>query len=433
MILVKATGRVLSLSQCGISVDKRFAFYDQIHTTGMDIKHTLSARAALTLGKDMVFRDLAQGAFRMRGIGEGQTVTILIIPEVKELMHRQLAKAGCAPVINVAAESALAAHGRVNGYVDSDAYHMKQRALRGVTAWLVINSMNSERVQFDQLCHQNIANIWRQNAHNQLIAGHASFRVNKGAASGFVLDALGEAFLSTREGSVSRAKLEGKVVAIYFCQAPGSSTELSRALCEVYEEKSHELEVVFVSSAGSAEEFSASFRAMPWLAIPFSHTQRRLRLRQLFELPEGASQVVLVSPDGHTITREGAMLLQLAHTCAAALRAKEKKSKEFTSEREQLEKEQKKLSEQILGLKPLEDNMQGYARRLAKLRPSELDEVAQFLVEPKPSPEAQASLEASEAIIDDIPSIDDETAASSSSGTQSASSSTLSTPKKRKS
>ena len=34
MILVKATGRVLKLSQCGISVDKRFAFYDQIHTTG---------------------------------------------------------------------------------------------------------------------------------------------------------------------------------------------------------------------------------------------------------------------------------------------------------------------------------------------------------------------------------------------------------------
>lgn len=35
MILIRATGRVLKLSQCGISVDKRFAFYDQIHTTGM--------------------------------------------------------------------------------------------------------------------------------------------------------------------------------------------------------------------------------------------------------------------------------------------------------------------------------------------------------------------------------------------------------------
>ena len=97
MILVKATGRVLKLSQCGIAVEKRFAFYDQIHTTGMDIKHGLSAAAALTLGKDMTFRDLAQGAFRMRGIGEGQTVTMLVIPEVWELMQRELSKAGCAP------------------------------------------------------------------------------------------------------------------------------------------------------------------------------------------------------------------------------------------------------------------------------------------------------------------------------------------------
>ena len=29
MILVKATGRVLKLSQCGIAVEKRFAFYDR--------------------------------------------------------------------------------------------------------------------------------------------------------------------------------------------------------------------------------------------------------------------------------------------------------------------------------------------------------------------------------------------------------------------
>jgi hypothetical protein len=60
VIMVKATGRVLKLAQCGIGLEQRFAFYDQIHTTGMDIPHMLSARAALTLGKDMVFRDLAQ-------------------------------------------------------------------------------------------------------------------------------------------------------------------------------------------------------------------------------------------------------------------------------------------------------------------------------------------------------------------------------------
>ena len=38
----------------------------------------------------------------------------------------------------------------------------------------------------------------------------AEARSQGGAASGYVVDALGEAFLSNREGSVSRQRLEGK-------------------------------------------------------------------------------------------------------------------------------------------------------------------------------------------------------------------------------
>ena len=68
-VLVRATGRIVNQDQCGIPLTRRFAFYDQIHTTGMDIKHRVNARAAVTLGKDMVFRDYVQGAYRMRGIG----------------------------------------------------------------------------------------------------------------------------------------------------------------------------------------------------------------------------------------------------------------------------------------------------------------------------------------------------------------------------
>ena len=44
---------------------------------------TLSARAAMTLGKDMTFRDFAQGAFRMRAVGSGQTITLLITPQAR--------------------------------------------------------------------------------------------------------------------------------------------------------------------------------------------------------------------------------------------------------------------------------------------------------------------------------------------------------------
>jgi hypothetical protein len=31
-VLVRATGRVVSADQCGVSLERRFAFYDQIHT-----------------------------------------------------------------------------------------------------------------------------------------------------------------------------------------------------------------------------------------------------------------------------------------------------------------------------------------------------------------------------------------------------------------
>ncbi len=48
---------MLSADQFGVTLERRFTFYDQIHTTGMDIKHVANATAVITLGKDMVFLD----------------------------------------------------------------------------------------------------------------------------------------------------------------------------------------------------------------------------------------------------------------------------------------------------------------------------------------------------------------------------------------
>jgi hypothetical protein len=64
MALLRLGMTVVRLEQCGVALDRRFTFYDQTHTTGMDIKQFYTARAAVTLGKDMTFRDLAQGAYR---------------------------------------------------------------------------------------------------------------------------------------------------------------------------------------------------------------------------------------------------------------------------------------------------------------------------------------------------------------------------------
>ena len=73
----------------------------------MDIQHVLNAKAAMTLGKDMVFRDLAQGAFRMRQIARGQTIHLLVIPEVRDLMGRELRKA--LPALSASSEAIVPA------------------------------------------------------------------------------------------------------------------------------------------------------------------------------------------------------------------------------------------------------------------------------------------------------------------------------------
>lgn len=168
MILVRATGRVLKLAQSGITAEKRFAFYDQVHTTGMDIQHTLNACAVLTLSKDMVFRDYVQGAYRMRGINKGQRIHLFIIPEVKDLMLRELSHGAMLNAPDKNQKQPIIHALKWNSLVPEDI----RKILIAVNAWLIINSIRSERVQFSQLCLQNVANVWRKNSYSSLLMRH---------------------------------------------------------------------------------------------------------------------------------------------------------------------------------------------------------------------------------------------------------------------
>jgi hypothetical protein len=206
-VLVRATNRVISADQCGVPLDKRFAFYDQIHTTGIDIKHVVNATAVITLGKDNVFRDYVQGAFRMRGIGNGQKIHVFIIPEVMELIEQTKAAASVAKQEEVDVVAPLAEDdiltipsefdnlgGPVYGFTGSSErpsleVHETESAqsssnsalsthssvgvdnsvLKDIVAWLVVQSMRSEQTQWSMLCIQNIANIYRKPAFDVLL------------------------------------------------------------------------------------------------------------------------------------------------------------------------------------------------------------------------------------------------------------------------
>lgn len=41
--------------------------------------------------------------------------------------------------------------------------------LKDITAWLIINTMRSEKVQFNMLCEQNLHTVWRKRAFNMLM------------------------------------------------------------------------------------------------------------------------------------------------------------------------------------------------------------------------------------------------------------------------
>ena len=297
-IYVKATRRVVKLAQCGIKKEKRFAFYDQIHTTGMDIQHMLSAKAVLTLGKDMVFRDFAQGAFRMRGIGKGQQVCVLIIPEVQELMNRQLKKTALPSLTADAGGGAPDVAAR----------------LRDISAWLVLNAMRTERVQFDQLCTQNICNVWRKNAWDQLVAGHAHFKVKPEEAGTYILDLLGEAFVSAK-GNVSRATaLEDKYVAILLGSYSSCSSVLE-AVKSALMNVGNELAVVWISDDDDEGRFNYALQAVPMLAVPHSHKQRMRKILTFFGHTPGEGldgKLVLVDRDGRMISRQGKLLFEIA-------------------------------------------------------------------------------------------------------------------------
>uniref|UniRef100_A0A7R9W9B5 ubiquitinyl hydrolase 1 n=1 Tax=Pseudictyota dubia TaxID=2749911 RepID=A0A7R9W9B5_9STRA len=187
MILLRQGMSVVRLNQAGIPPERRFSFYDQIHTTGMDIHQCIDARAATTLGKDMTFRDYAQGAFRMRGIGKGQTIELFVIPEVMKLIEKQVKRSqqfglqpapppppanplggGGGDLLSLAAPTPNPSHDEFAPVAARGGVQL----LRDVTAWLTVNGMKSENMQFRMLCQQSVDNVMRKRAFRTLTGSY---------------------------------------------------------------------------------------------------------------------------------------------------------------------------------------------------------------------------------------------------------------------
>eukprot|EP00966_Prymnesium_polylepis_P044979 1042177-Prymnesium_polylepis.1 len=107
----------------------------------------------------MVFRDYAQGAYRLRKIGVGQHLTLFIIPEVMQLVASHMARCHKLHVGQYAA-----------WFYALGGPEQHSQMLRDVVLWLIINSMLLEHTQFKLLCEQNLTSVWRKRAYRNLLA-----------------------------------------------------------------------------------------------------------------------------------------------------------------------------------------------------------------------------------------------------------------------
>ena len=135
----------------------------------MDISHMSNSRAVLTLGKDMTFRDYVQGAFRMRGIGKGQTIHLYIVPEVQTLIQTNIAQ--CGSRFWTDTNSAK----KMNPLKLLWGGEHAAEILVAVSGWLLLNSMRKEKIQFGMLIEQNMNNVWRKQSMLGLRAGFNQF------------------------------------------------------------------------------------------------------------------------------------------------------------------------------------------------------------------------------------------------------------------
>ncbi|KAE9454100.1 hypothetical protein C3L33_13999, partial [Rhododendron williamsianum] len=115
--------------------------------------------------------------------------------------------------------------------------------------------------------------------------------------------------IRNNDDQVKIDNLKGKKVGLYFSASWWRFTpcrQFTPNLVEVYNELSPkgDFEIVFVSADEDDEAFKDYFSTMPWLAIPFSDSNTRDRLDELFK-KMGIPYLVILDENGKVMTEDG--------------------------------------------------------------------------------------------------------------------------------
>ncbi|XP_054790665.1 probable nucleoredoxin 1 [Prosopis cineraria] len=123
-----------------------------------------------------------------------------------------------------------------------------------------------------------------------------------------ILSSSGRDYLVRNNGDqVKIESLKGKKVGLYFSGSwCGPCRGFTPTLVELYNEVSPkgDFEIIFVSADEDEDSFKGYFSKMPWLAVPFSDSDTRSSLDQLFQV-QGIPHLVILDENGRVATEDG--------------------------------------------------------------------------------------------------------------------------------
>ena len=74
--------------------EQRVTFLDQAHTTGADVTQRPRAVGVVTIGPNMLLRDLLQSVWRLRGLEKSQKVEFILLKDVEAIIRQTLDRSG---------------------------------------------------------------------------------------------------------------------------------------------------------------------------------------------------------------------------------------------------------------------------------------------------------------------------------------------------
>lgn len=119
----------------------------------------------------------------MRGIGVGQTLVLLVSPEVADIVEKNACKSKSIglgeKLFGRQAEDVESTNLSVfddQTYTQLLTSRHPIKDLAEVCAWLVIRGIESESIQLRLLCQHNLFNVWRKRAFQHLCNSHSDVR-----------------------------------------------------------------------------------------------------------------------------------------------------------------------------------------------------------------------------------------------------------------